>query len=161
MHCVPSKCSSRWNSVCLYRVTKKSLCTWWLQYRKLQVMFKVSPTSLQTFIDMLNCVLKDHVQYSTVHSPNVFCDGHLQLISCVVIVQIHWVFHRTPENKIGRRKIWRSWRLNGFRNYSVRKHVVQECHRHMCCMSTTHVFLASLLGSFWLLGGRPPGPGGH
>jgi hypothetical protein len=29
----------------------KSLCTWWLQYRKLQVMFKVSPTSLQTFIN--------------------------------------------------------------------------------------------------------------
>jgi hypothetical protein len=28
----------------------KSLCTWWLQYRKLQVMFKVSPASLQTFI---------------------------------------------------------------------------------------------------------------
>jgi hypothetical protein len=27
---------------------KKSLCTWWLQYRKLQVMFKVSPASLQT-----------------------------------------------------------------------------------------------------------------
>jgi hypothetical protein len=34
-----------------YRVIKKSLCTWWLQYRKLQVMFKVSPASLQTFID--------------------------------------------------------------------------------------------------------------
>jgi hypothetical protein len=35
----------------LYRVIKKSLCTWWLQYRKLQVMFKVSPASLHTFID--------------------------------------------------------------------------------------------------------------
>jgi len=34
----------------LYRVIKKSLCTWWLQYRKLQVMFKVSSASLQTFI---------------------------------------------------------------------------------------------------------------
>jgi hypothetical protein len=34
-----------------YRVIKKSLCIWWLQYRKLQVMFKVSPASLQTFID--------------------------------------------------------------------------------------------------------------
>jgi hypothetical protein len=34
-----------------YRVIKKSLCTWWLEYRKLQVMFKVSPASLQTFID--------------------------------------------------------------------------------------------------------------
>jgi hypothetical protein len=35
----------------LYRVIKKSLCTWWLQYRKLQVMFKVSPASLRTFFD--------------------------------------------------------------------------------------------------------------
>jgi len=35
---------------------------------------------------MLNCVLEDRVHYSTVHIPNVFCDGHLQLINCVVIV---------------------------------------------------------------------------
>jgi hypothetical protein len=30
---------------------KKSLCTWWLQYGKLQVMFEVSSASLQRFID--------------------------------------------------------------------------------------------------------------
>jgi hypothetical protein len=47
------------------------------------IMFKVSPASLQTFIDTLNCVLEDWVQYSTVHIPNVFCDGHLRLIKCV------------------------------------------------------------------------------
>jgi hypothetical protein len=35
----------------IYRVIKKYLCTWWLQYRKLQVMFKVSPASLKTFIE--------------------------------------------------------------------------------------------------------------
>jgi hypothetical protein len=35
----------------LYRVIKKSLCTLRLLYRKLQVMFKVSPASYQTFID--------------------------------------------------------------------------------------------------------------
>jgi hypothetical protein len=29
----------------------------------------------------------------------VFCDGHLQLNSCVGIVRIHWAFHRTPEKK--------------------------------------------------------------
>ena len=46
-------------------------------------MFKVSPVSLQTFIYTPNCVLKDRVQYSTVHIPNVFCDGHLHLINCV------------------------------------------------------------------------------
>jgi hypothetical protein len=38
-------------------------------------MFKVSPASLQTIIDTPNCVLEDRVQYSTVHIPNVFCDG--------------------------------------------------------------------------------------
>jgi hypothetical protein len=67
-------------------------------------MFRVSPASLQIFIDTPNCVLEDcvqystdrvqystdrvqystdRVQYSTVHIPNVFCDGHLQIISCV------------------------------------------------------------------------------
>ena len=45
-------------------------------------MFKVSPR--QTFIDTPNCVLEDRVQYRTVHIPNVFCDGHLQLINCVL-----------------------------------------------------------------------------
>jgi hypothetical protein len=39
-------------------------------------MLKVSPTSLQTFIDTPNRVLEDRVQYSTVRIPNVFCDGH-------------------------------------------------------------------------------------
>jgi hypothetical protein len=38
-------------------------------------MFKVSPASLQSFIDAPNCVLEYHVQYSTVHIPNVFCDS--------------------------------------------------------------------------------------
>jgi len=60
-------------------------------------MFKVFPAGLQTFIDTPNCVLEDRVQYSTVHIPNVFCDGHLQLISCVGIVlhsnrQVHTDF---------------------------------------------------------------------
>jgi hypothetical protein len=75
--------SSHWT---MHSVIKKSLYTWWLQYRKLQVMCKVSPSSLQTFIDTLNCVLKDRVQYSTVHILNVFCDDHLKIINCVGIV---------------------------------------------------------------------------
>jgi hypothetical protein len=33
-----------------YRVINKSLCTWWLPYRNLKVMFKMSPASLQIFI---------------------------------------------------------------------------------------------------------------
>ena len=52
-------------------------------------MFKVSPASLQTFIDTPNCVLEDRVQYSTAHIPNVFCYDHLQLINYVGIVRIH------------------------------------------------------------------------
>jgi hypothetical protein len=63
---------------------------------KLQVMFKVSPASLQTFSDKLNCVFEDRVQYSTsptslqtfidtVQIPNVICDGYLQIIICVAI----------------------------------------------------------------------------
>jgi hypothetical protein len=47
-------------------------------------MFKVSPSSLQTLIDMPNCVLEDRVHHSTVHIPNVICDGHLQLIRYVL-----------------------------------------------------------------------------
>ena len=72
----------------LYRVIRKSLYTWWLQYRKLQVMFKVSPASLKTYIDTLNCVLEDSVQYSTVHIPNVFCSEYRNFAcSCTVIVR--------------------------------------------------------------------------
>ena len=111
-------------------------------------MFKVSPASLQTCIDALNCVLEDRVQYSMVHIPNVFCDGHLLLINCVGIVRIHWVFHHTPEKKIRQRKIWRSWRPNGFRNDFVHKHIVQDCHRHMRCMSCSVILLKVGLVNF-------------
>jgi len=52
-------------------------------------MFKVSPASLQTFIDTPNCVLEDNVEYSTVHIPNVFCDAHLKIINYIGIVRIH------------------------------------------------------------------------
>ena len=48
-------------------------------------MFKVSPASLQTFIDTLNSVLEDRVQYSTVHIPNLFCLKYC--IFCTVIVR--------------------------------------------------------------------------
>ena len=44
-------------------------------------MFKVSPAGLQTFIDTPNCVLEDRVHYSKVHIPNVFFDGHFQIIN--------------------------------------------------------------------------------
>jgi hypothetical protein len=36
----------------IHRVIKKSLCAWWLQNRNLQVLFKGSHASLQTFIDI-------------------------------------------------------------------------------------------------------------
>jgi len=47
-------------------------------------MFKVSPASLHTFIDTPDCVLEDRVHYSTIHIPNVFCDGHLQITNFVL-----------------------------------------------------------------------------
>jgi hypothetical protein len=104
-------------------------------------MFKVSAASLRTFLDTPNCVFKDHVQYSTVQIPKVFCDGHLIIINCVGIVTKHWVFYRTAEKKIGRRKIRRYWRPNGCRNDFVRKLVFQECHIHMRCMSRRTILL--------------------
>jgi hypothetical protein len=78
-----SLCRTNYFYVKLIQVIKTSLCPWLLQYRKLQVMFKVSPASVQTFINTPNWVLEDRVQYSTVPIPNVFCDGHLQIINCV------------------------------------------------------------------------------
>jgi len=71
-------------------------------------MFKLPPVSLQAFIDTPNRVLEDRVQYSTVHIPNVFCDGHLHFINCVGIVQIHSFFITLHRKKIGRRKIARA-----------------------------------------------------
>jgi hypothetical protein len=57
-------------------------------------MFKVSSASLQIFIDTPNCVLEDRIRYSTVHIPNVFCDGHLQMISCVGIIAVPYCNHQ-------------------------------------------------------------------
>ena len=48
-------------------------------------MIKVSPASLQIFIDTPNCVLEEHVQYTTIHIPKVFCDDHLKIISFTVL----------------------------------------------------------------------------
>jgi hypothetical protein len=57
-------------------------------------MFKVSPASLQTFIDTPICVLEDRVHYSTVRIQNVFCDGHLLIkYFCVFLYSNHQV-HR-------------------------------------------------------------------
>jgi hypothetical protein len=112
---------------------KKSLCTWWIQYRKLQVMFKVSPASLQTFIDTPICVLQDCCQYSTVHIPSVFCADHLQTIFCLGSVQIPWVFFIAPQRKkFRRRKIRRSWRPNSCRNDSVRN--TSKSAIHICAV---------------------------
>ena len=52
------------------------------------------PCQSPDIIDPPNSVLEDRVQYNTVHIPNVFCDGHLQLISCVLYSnrQVHGDF---------------------------------------------------------------------
>jgi hypothetical protein len=45
-------------------------------------MFRFSPASLQTFIDMVGSILEDRVWCSTVRVPNVrlSCDGHLEIV---------------------------------------------------------------------------------
>jgi len=55
-------------------------------------MFKVSPASLKTFIDTPNCVLENRVLCSAVHIPNVFCDGHLQIIILYCNRQVQRLF---------------------------------------------------------------------
>jgi hypothetical protein len=67
-------------------------------------MFKASPAHPHMFIDMPNRVLEDRGHYSTVHIPNIFWDGHLQIINCVGIVWISWVFsvHSREKNQVHR-----------------------------------------------------------
>ena len=95
-------------------------------------MFKVSPASLQTFIDTPNCVLEDRVQYSTVHIPNVFCDGHLQIITCVDIIIV-----RCTETFL-------------ITLYMVRPYVLQFIYLHSSCSCSSvqaikiHFFFQSL-----------------
>jgi hypothetical protein len=55
-----------------------------------------APSSFQTFMDTPNCVLEDRVQYSTVHIPNVFCDGRL---FCVFFYCNHLV-HRLFDHPV-------------------------------------------------------------
>jgi hypothetical protein len=135
----------------LYRVIKKSLCTWWLQYRKLQVMFKVSPASLQTFIDTPNCVPEDRVQYRTVHILNVFCDGHLQIINCVGIVRIHWVFHQVNRHILIHLYIF--FLLITFTYFhlqiSPKRPYMPSITNGALDINNTHEFLASSLASDW------------
>jgi hypothetical protein len=65
-------------------------------------MFKVFPASLQTFIETPSYVLEDRVQYSTVHIPNVPCDGHLQTINLLYCNhQVHRDFLITQYNAKG------------------------------------------------------------
>ena len=57
---------------------------------------------------------KTVVQYSTVHIPNVFCDGHLRIISCVYCNrQVHRDFlitlyrtYRSFATRVSQLKIW-------------------------------------------------------
>jgi hypothetical protein len=72
---------------------KKCLCTWWLQYRKIQVMFKVFPNSLQTFIDVRL------TSTPSVHSNSNYVimvsDWNFLKYLCVFLCcnhQVHWDF---------------------------------------------------------------------
>jgi hypothetical protein len=77
-------------------------------------MFKVSPANLETYIDTPNCALGDRVQYSTVHIPNVFCDGQLKLFKILLLVFCTVIIRHTET----------------FLSPSIRK-VVSKFQRHM------------------------------
>lgn len=76
------------------------------------------------FVDRPN-----YVQYSMVYMLYVLSNGRFQIISFMGFVQIHYVFHHTPKKK-------NSKKTNGFKNNSLHKRLIQECHRH-----TSHSFI--------------------
>jgi len=103
-------------------------------------MFKVSPASLHT-LTRRTVFLKTvfSIARSTFRAYSVMA---IFKSSVVWGLFEYTEFFIAPQRKkIGRRKIRRSWRTNGFRNDSVSKHVVQECHRHMRCMSRSAILL--------------------
>ena len=104
---------------------QKSLCAWWSQNRNLQLMFKLPPVSLQAFIDTPNRVPEDRVQYSTVHIPNVFCDGRFHFINCVGIVRIH-CFFITPQRKKNLAEKYRQGQ--GDTRITLTPHVITNCN---------------------------------
>jgi hypothetical protein len=103
-------------------------------------MFKVSTASLQTFIDMPKCVLEDGVQYSTVHTLNVSCDGHLQIINCVGSVrQVHRDFLITLYNWSTNSFVYLSIYNRLLRNRYV-NYCVQHCKLLVPILSLTNTF---------------------
>jgi hypothetical protein len=108
-------------------------------------MFKVSPASLQTYIDTPNCVF-----FKTVFSI-ARCTFRMYSVMAIFKSSTVWglleyteLFISPRRKKIGRKKYQRSWRPNGCRNDSVHKHDVQECHSHLHCMSRS-VILVNLI----------------
>jgi hypothetical protein len=73
-----------------YRVIKNSLCTWWLKYRKLQVMFNMFCASRQTVIDTPNYVLED-TRFTLTPSviPN---SNYVIMLSDLNCLKYFWVF---------------------------------------------------------------------
>ena len=104
-------------------------------------MFKVSPASLQTFTDAPPVFSK--TTFSRVWSTFRMYSVMAIFNSPIVLGLFKYTeFFIPPQiKKIGWRKIWRSWRPNGFRNDSVCKHIVQDCHRHMRSMSHSAILL--------------------
>jgi hypothetical protein len=57
-----------------------------VQYSTVRIQYSTVSVQYSTVRVQYSTV---RVQYSTVHIPNVLCDSHLQIISCVKIVRIH------------------------------------------------------------------------
>jgi hypothetical protein len=81
------------------------------------------------------------------HIPNYFVTVILKLLIMWGLLE-YTEFLIAPQKKKSGGDTQRSWRPNGFRNDSVPKHVFQECHRHMRCMSRNTILLKVGLVNF-------------
>jgi hypothetical protein len=64
-----------------------SLCTWWLQYRRLQVMSKVSPVNLQEFIDTRLTLTP-----SFIHNSITYYNNYVIIVSDWNCLKSFWLF---------------------------------------------------------------------
>jgi hypothetical protein len=98
MHAVVNVLSVRANLVSFWRVTllqgdHKFSVLLMITIQKVASNVQSGPRQSPDFIHTPKCFLEDRVQYSTVHIPNVFCDGHLQITSFLYCnLQVHTDF---------------------------------------------------------------------
>jgi hypothetical protein len=123
----------------LVRGHQKFLCTWWLQYRKLQVMFEVFPASLQTFIDTRLTLMPSVIP----NSNYVFMvsDRNFKIFLCVFLYCNHQV-HRLSDHPIRQP----DWDQGWDSRLGQRSAIFQQCcaevmlRTHSACQLTPTIF---------------------